>query len=1122
MSMIWYTNSGASSALTTGSVNTTYYAKFTFKGDDIRAIYVDWGDGTSNKKTEANYQWVQYTEPKSDDIVSHTYTQSGTFTPIVQTVNSQGIVSRYYGSGATAEVKPYTVDTSINNAIIKDSTATGIMRIENTTVKSGIDNSLFDKMGAGKLYMYIPPTVTKSELESLGSIKLTLELMIEDSLMNTGSTSSTYNLTKAGGGGSSLQTLEAHVLVSGGSAIQNGLFNLLLSGGSGAVPLNGDYNARCTRVVSARYNNCKIEEASYAQNDIFNRLKIFIVGEGSFLGKSSDGGITFYPITYLSAGSPYKSSKDAQRNVMLDFSQSRTAASNTSIDNYKYDWGKTWLAPANRWALAAGSFVQLSDSTKVTDSNVSVSYTYMPRLSVTNGTLTHSSKYRSGGTTTYYDYGEGGLNNVGAKFSGATPTANSYLCGALLDDEFNFWYISDVGRYGTTGGGATVPRGKANQFITSQFALDDYGKFYDQYHLVRTQADPATTGSDGSTLNYSVLSANQPDLVKIYGKNTDWDVKTNTTQVSAQQYAIAGVSSVLLSNSGSSHGGFNSMDKHPLANINNPLPRDVSGATVSGATDYILLILDSKTDKLFLNCSNYAQCVTQAAAVLDQNDAAGTTALEIAGLSYLKVNNANTFEQSTEWVPLEFNDETRVEREYKDDTNDKYYVSGTSFARSGYLSFDMPDDWSTSTITQLCGGRYNTPNVTAWTGSLNAMEKMITGSLAREADDTTNIGSTAKWGRSFKITTTALSYPDWNSYSNSDIGAFKYVVQLVSSNGGSVGDNVDMINTSRWVARTSGGVVLDGFVQDLATPSPYETEMYFHDGLGTISATAWEEIAGAGTVRFIVRPVNIYDVIGGVSKVYFVSGTDTTLMPEMTIDGYSTTYDNKYNLQGADDNYFNQSIGWATNDKYVLKIAIKGKTGVADLDGSYADNGENGTFPELWNIFDATQSNVGIVKEVDDSAWNLNSLPITSDISLGRSSTMYSAITRKGKVYIAKTGVGIQTMSFSSVALGDEKASGAFDDSSPYTMYGQLRTIRKLQSSSGDVYWDEQQKDGTYIRIFGVVSNVSETLGTGGPRAVLKYNFNLTIQEIALLDANGEMMTNPYPLGGIEDERSYK
>lgn len=1114
MSMQWFTASDGTGALTTGSVNNTYYAKLTFKGEDVRAVYVDWGDGTSSKKSEANYQWVQYTEPKSDDIISHTYTQSGTFTPIVQTVNSQGIVSRYYGSGATAEVKPYTVDTNINKAIIKDSVATGVMRIENTTVKSGIDNSLFDKMGAGKIYMYIPPTLTKDELESLGSIKLTLELMIEDSLMNTGSTSSSFNLTKAGGGGSTLQTLEAHVLVSGGSAIQNGLFNLLLSGGSGAVPLNGDYNARCTRVVSVRYNNCKIEEASYAQNDIFNRLKIFIIGEGEFLGNSNDSGMTTYPITYVSAGSPYKSSRDSQRNVTIDFSQSRAAASNISINNYKYDVGKMWLSPAKRWSLKAGSITELSDITKTTDTTVPVSYTYMPRLSVSKGTDTTVAKYTTGGgAVVLYAGGVGGLNNVAAKFSGGAPNSNSYLCAALLDDEFNFWYISDVGRYRDTAGGATVPRGKANQFITSQFALDDYGKFYDQYHLVRNQADPATTNAAGSLVNDSVLQPNQPDVIRVYGENTDWDNKLHTTQLSVMGYnSYVGQVGMMLANSGSMN-PTDTIASAPLASINNPLPRDVSGATVSGATDYFVLIMDSKTNKLFLNCSNFAQCITQQAAVLDQANSAGTTALKIAGLSYLKINDPNTFEQSVEWVPLEFNDETRVEREYKDNTNDKYFTSGASFAKSGYLSFDMPDDWSASTLTQLCGGRYDTANQTAWTGSLNTMEKMVTGTLGIEANDTTNVGSNAKWGRTFKINNIGT---DWRDYSNSDIGAFKYVAQMVYSAGGSAGNNVDMIDTSRWVARTSSGVVVDGFAQNAGTA----TDMYFHDGTGTTSAAGWD--TGASEVRFIVRPVAIYDVMGGVSKVYYVSGTDTYINPEMVADGYSQAYDNKYNLQGANDTYFANTIDWETNDKYLLKIAIEGKTGIADLDGNYTSGVDNGTFPELWNIFDATQSNVGIIKQVDDSAWNLNSLPITSDISLGRSSTMYSAITRKGKVYIAKTGIGIQTMSFNSVALGDEKASGAFDGASASSMYGQLRTIRKLQSSSGEVYWDEQQKDGTYIRIFGVVSDVAETRGTGGPRAVLRYNFNVTIQEIALLDANGEMMTNPYPLGGIEDERSYK
>jgi hypothetical protein len=562
----------------------------------------------------------------------------------------------------------------------------------------------------------------------------------------------------------------------------------------------------------------------------------------------------------------------------------------------------------------------------------------------------------------------------------------------------------------------------------------------------------------------------------------------------------------------------NNQQTAPLSLTNNILPKDISGATVSGNVDYFLLIMDAKTNKLFLNCSNYAQLVTDT----DATYPGDMTRLTIAGVSYLRVNNPNTFEQTAEWIPVEFNDETRVEREYRDTTNDKYYTSGASFARSGYLSFDMPDDWSTSTITQLCGGRFDTNNSTAWTGSLNSMEKAITGNLDRMGNDTTNVGSLAQWGYSFKINNVGSAFDDKQP---EDIGAFKYIVQLTDGGtGGSTGNNSDMVGVSRWVARTDSGVVKPGF-NGLDSGG---SDIYFHDGRGTLNASkGWDD--GASDTKWIMRPVNLYDVIDGISKVYYVSGTDANLMPQMAadqggVDGYDLIYDNTYSLDGAGkDAYFGTAnCKWATEDKYVLKIAVSGVTGITDNDGYYSDSADNGLYPEWWNVFDATQNNVGIIKQVDDSAWNLNSLPITSDISLSRSSTMYTAITRKGKVYIAKTGIGLQTISFSSVALGDSRSSTAFDSSTNDTMYGQLRMIRKLQSSSGEVYWDEPQKDGTYIRLFGVITNIGETLGTGGSRSVLSYNFNVTIDRIALLDANGIMMTNPYPLGGIENERSYK
>ena len=68
---------------------------------------------------------------------------------------------------------------------------------------------------------------------------------------------------------------------------------------------------------------------------------------------------------------------------------------------------------------------------------------------------------------------------------------------------------------------------------------------------------------------------------------------------------------------------------------------------------------------------------------------------------------------------------------------------------------------------------------------------------------------------------------------------------------------------------------------------------------------------------------------------------------------------------------------------------------------------------------------------------------------------------------------------------------------------------------------DEPQKDGTYIRVWGIVSNLNETRSVGGPRASLSYTFNVIIKDIALINTNGELMTDRFAIGGIQNERTY-
>ena len=107
------------------------------------------------------------------------------------------------------------------------------------------------------------------------------------------------------------------------------------------------------------------------------------------------------------------------------------------------------------------------------------------------------------------------------------------------------------------------------------------------------------------------------------------------------------------------------------------------------------------------------------------------------------------------------------------------------------------------------------------------------------------------------------------------------------------------------------------------------------------------------------------------------------------------------------------------------------------------------------------------------------------------------------------------------MALGDENSSTAFADHGPGTLYGYLHMTRRLQAESVPVYWDEPQKDGTFVRLWGVITDVNETAAASGPRRVVSYSFNMSIKEIALLSNVGELMTDIFPLGGLEYERDY-
>ena len=170
-------------------------------------------------------------------------------------------------------------------------------------------------------------------------------------------------------------------------------------------------------------------------------------------------------------------------------------------------------------------------------------------------------------------------------------------------------------------------------------------------------------------------------------------------------------------------------------------------------------------------------------------------------------------------------------------------------------------------------------------------------------------------------------------------------------------------------------------------------------------------------------------------------------------------------------------------------------------------------------MFPIAQSDSQIIVQKDNTAYDLSYLEITSDIAVAYAGTYYQAITKGGKVFITRTGTPIQNINFGGTALGDESQFKFNDD---FTSYGTLRLLKRMQSESVRVMWDEVQKDGTYVRFFGYVTTVTQSHGVDGPRAPVAFSFNMAIEEICLIDAAGVLMSGVIPLGGVKDATNFK
>ncbi len=448
-----------------------------------------------------------------------------------------------------------------------------------------------------------------------------------------------------------------------------------------------------------------------------------------------------------------------------------------------------------------------------------------------------------------------------------------------------------------------------------------------------------------------------------------------------------------------------------------------------------------------------------------ESNLVGVSGATVAGVYYLRVYNekaGNFLTQNAEWVPLKFEDTTMVEKEYRNTTDSKYETKATSMSRSGFIKFDMPSDWANVTASGLAGGFYDSSTATYNTD--NKYSELFTG-VKKDSIATSGFNNYVVSG-AFASTT----------MNTNDIGKYKYIFE-VSQPTTETGDHKKVF----WIA--SGNSL--------------GTKLYLASGAASTM------LSGVGdAVVGYVRRVNIYDVFDGSSKT-----SDIGLPPEYSNINTNYPYQWMVGNQTAFTNELKNNFSG-----YPLKIVVSGAT----------DNFISGTAQpgmQLWNMFPYDNAHSQVIVQKDNTAYDLSYLHINSDVSVSYAGTYYQAITKNGKVFITRTGTPIQTIGFGGVAQGDETQ---FKFNEEFTSYGTLRLLKRMQSESVRVMWDEVQKDGTYVRFFGYVSDVTESHSVQGPRANKPFSFSMVVEEICLIDSIGSLMSDIIPLGGIKDATKFK
>ena len=647
--------------------------------EPVGGFYIDWDDGEDNSPEKANSQTVLFDEPRFFGVVNHVYTKNDKFYPLIRVISDNGMWSKYYTSGQSAndysaieEISPGTgsQDTSIVHRDVADTTNSavrmpffvpanlppvGVLKTDRKSIFAGIDNSQIALTGA---------TITCT----CSDTSRTTEVLVifED---------------------------------------ENGTVREIKRKHSET------FDAR--KILSIRLLNLKettnASSVTPANLDKDDRIYLTV-------------GSPATAICNVSLGNPILTTTLPTYSAVLDASESRTRASNVKIKSV--DNPVTGMTDgSNGYFFDEGKYtaVQSTSTTQITDtfaagqgqakSRLRISYTFDKGVSSNNV------------KTDYVD-----INN---RFH---PTEYLTRCQVIDNHNDN---ISDSGFADDTFSTSFLEHWRRNQYddvsLTAKVPTDLQSEgllmLYDKDRDCSYSATNAVFAATGKTITLSVdwhtRGFVKGGIIEISGttsgSNDGTFTITNVTNnvITVSESVTNQTSNATIVQSGwlecgahngdhtksllgrssaswdTSAGGdyWSGMDRQPFFLNGGNDVRSVpaaGGYTIATTSDgwqtgasqagqFLLMVRERKFNKLFINVKNILQ-----SAVIESSS--GSTAPEIEiGLRYVHKDSNGKYN----WKALPFINNTRLNTSGNEDGGQVR----TSFYKSGTIYFDMPEDW---------------------------------------------------------------------------------------------------------------------------------------------------------------------------------------------------------------------------------------------------------------------------------------------------------------------------------------------------------------------------------------------------------------------------------------------